>query len=338
MTAEHALQAPPRVFISYAHASDEHVEVVRTLWILLCRLGIDAQLDRVAAQRRQDWPLWMMQQVREADFVLLIASQDYAKRSEGRAEAGEGLGVRFEAALIRDAAYADPKGALQRFLPVLVPGESVAGIPAFMYPNTTTHYRVVTVDQSGVTPLLRVLTDQPEEVQPQIGPIPHLPARGHGVAPAVAPLTHAITLDVSCADGRVRCRTELAGTTLGEHEADPPPGGVAVWDALRRRRAAADQQLAEAGHRLRDVLFDGATIGRLTELADRSGVRHRGRYRAARRSRGARPAVRAPAPDRWPPAVHPPGRPLSPPRLGSRARRRRTAAGPAEDPRRGQRA
>lgn len=44
MTAAHALQAPPRVFISYAHASDEHVEAVRTLWILLCRLGIDAQL------------------------------------------------------------------------------------------------------------------------------------------------------------------------------------------------------------------------------------------------------------------------------------------------------
>ncbi len=56
-----AVAAPPagvvgsvRVFISYAHESAEHVEAVRDLWVLLRSCGIDAQLDRVAAQQRQD--------------------------------------------------------------------------------------------------------------------------------------------------------------------------------------------------------------------------------------------------------------------------------------------
>ena len=60
---------PVRVFISYAHESDAHAEAVRDLWLLLRRNGIDARLDRTAAERRQDWPLWMIEQVREAEFV-----------------------------------------------------------------------------------------------------------------------------------------------------------------------------------------------------------------------------------------------------------------------------
>ncbi|MDQ3152019.1 MAG: TIR domain-containing protein, partial [Actinomycetota bacterium] len=71
--------APPasravRVFISYAHDSETHEESVRDLWVFLRANGIDAQLDRVAAQRRQDWSLWMMDQVREADHILVIGS------------------------------------------------------------------------------------------------------------------------------------------------------------------------------------------------------------------------------------------------------------------------
>ena len=88
---------PVRVFISYAHGSDEHVERVRDLWIFLRAQGIDAKLDRAAAQRRQDWALWMADQVREADHILIVASAAYRERAEGRSGPDVGRGVQYEA-------------------------------------------------------------------------------------------------------------------------------------------------------------------------------------------------------------------------------------------------
>jgi hypothetical protein len=45
---------PPRVFISYAHDSDAHREKVRDLWVFLCANGVEAHIDRVAAQERHE--------------------------------------------------------------------------------------------------------------------------------------------------------------------------------------------------------------------------------------------------------------------------------------------
>jgi hypothetical protein len=79
--------------------------------------GIDAQLDRPAAEQWQDWPDWMLRQIRAARFVLIIASPEYRRRAEGEALASEGRGVQWEARLIREEVYADYKAALNRFLP-----------------------------------------------------------------------------------------------------------------------------------------------------------------------------------------------------------------------------
>ncbi|WP_165486259.1 toll/interleukin-1 receptor domain-containing protein [Frankia sp. Cppng1_Ct_nod] len=101
------MDRPPRVFVSYAHGSPEHDDTVRDLWIFLRSRGIDAKLDKPAAERRQDWPLWMLAEVRAADHVLIIASPEYRRRAEGDAAPDEGRGVQFEAALIRDELYRD---------------------------------------------------------------------------------------------------------------------------------------------------------------------------------------------------------------------------------------
>ena len=70
----------------------------------------------------------MGEQVREADHVLIIASPEYRLRAEGRASTDEGRGVQWEARLICDAFYKNPQD-LNRFIPVVLPGQSVAGIP-----------------------------------------------------------------------------------------------------------------------------------------------------------------------------------------------------------------
>src|SRR5829696_7387691 len=130
--------ASPRVFISYAHDSDDHQEAVRDLWILLRGCGIDARLDLPAAERRQDWPLWMLEQIRETDYVLVIASPAYRLRAEGTAAADEGRGVQFEAALLREELYRHRDAGMGKLLPVVLPGQSADNIPAYLGPTTAT--------------------------------------------------------------------------------------------------------------------------------------------------------------------------------------------------------
>jgi tetratricopeptide (TPR) repeat protein len=267
-------QAPrPRAFISYAHESREHEEAVRHLWVLLRTLGIDARLDAPAAERRQDWTAWMLREVREADFVLVVASPEYRRRADGEAEPDQGRGVQFEAALIREAVYANREAALNRFLPVLLPGASADDIPFFLGPTTSTSYSVTEFSLAGAERLVRVLTNQPWERDTPLGPLVNLAPRGADTdAPLLAlpGLNHEVVLEVAVADGRVRCRTLLAGTPLGDRAAPLPFGLDDVWPALRLPPDEADRRLADAGHRLCAALLDEATAARLAELADRS--------------------------------------------------------------------
>jgi hypothetical protein len=89
------------VFISYAHEpeSDTHTDLVRQLSWFLRSHGIDAHLDLPAAEQRQDWALWMADQIRQADldsavraFRVINAKLDTA-RSETAATAPAPNGV-----------------------------------------------------------------------------------------------------------------------------------------------------------------------------------------------------------------------------------------------------
>jgi hypothetical protein len=226
----------PRVFISYAHQPKEHEEAVRELWIFLRGCGIDAQLDLPAAEDRQDWQLWMLGQLRDADRVLVMASPAYRRRAEGLAAPDEGRGVQQEAALIREQLSRDRAKSLSRYLPVVLPGCSVDDIPAFLGPTSTTHYEVTDFSLEGAEKLLRVLTGQRLEVEPQLGTIPHLPPRStERRLPLVRPGRHELMLDVRLEAGRLRSRAVLSGSLLGEHEAPLPTHLLGAWDALETR-------------------------------------------------------------------------------------------------------
>src|SRR5690349_9086477 len=238
-----ATSAAVRVFLSYAHESESHIEAVRDLWLFLRRNGIDARLDTPEAERRQDWPLWMGRQVREADHVLIIASPSYRRRSEGEAPAEEGHGVQWEARLIRDAFYAAPHD-LDRWVPVILPGQNREGLPDWIGPNSATVYPVTAFTIDGAESLLRLLLRQPAETIPGLGPTPSLPTRDHTlsgetrpststealVAAAVQTMRHEIAVHLSFADdGRVLARTELAGTMLAEQRSSLPVALSHCW-------------------------------------------------------------------------------------------------------------
>jgi hypothetical protein len=163
------------VFISYAYDSERQVH--EFAWFLRAEGGIDIRFDLWDADRRRDWSVWIIEQVREADFVLVVASSAYKRRAEGGADSAEGRGVRFEAALLRDLLTQDRATWVHKVLPVVLPGRSVAEIPAFLQPYAASHYVIDSLTLDGVDELYRVITGQPRHRPPSLGRLVVLPGR-----------------------------------------------------------------------------------------------------------------------------------------------------------------
>ncbi|MEU8376144.1 SEFIR domain-containing protein [Micromonospora sp. NPDC048894] len=193
---------PRRVFISYAHESTAHIEAVRQLWTILRANGVDARLDLPATAQRNDWPLWMLEQFKRADFVLVVASAAYSRRTAGEADAGEGRGVQFEGGILRELYYSARPTWTRRILPVVLPGESKTDIPLFLGPTSATSYQIKELSTAGIEKLLRVITDQPAVIEPPLGPLPVLPQT---TATAATP-----TLTSSAADDAMTDQTAPA--------------------------------------------------------------------------------------------------------------------------------
>ncbi len=177
------------VFISYAKEQDDpsHEESVLRLWELLRNCGVDARLDLAEASQRRDWALWRAEQIREAGYVLVVASPAYRRHAEGRGDAGEERSVQWEARLIRDAFFADQR-TLHRVVPVVLPGRSEQDVPDFLGSDV---YPVSGFTIEGAERLLRLLTGQPEIIAPPLGTKPELKRRTvPPAAPAPRPATH----------------------------------------------------------------------------------------------------------------------------------------------------
>ncbi|WP_460916864.1 CHAT domain-containing protein [Plantactinospora veratri] len=258
--------APVRVFISYAHQDSDHGELVRRLWLLLRSLGVDAKLDVTATAHRQFWPDWMSEQVREAAFVLVVASPAYRERGEDRGDRSTGRGVRWEARLLKERWYADPEAGLRSILPVVLPDGDVDGLPDWLVPVGGSVYHVPELTATGVEELLRVLTAQPQEVEPPVGTVPWLPPRS--TAPATGPtavppvgtervgLSTELLINARLADQRLTCEVSLAGTPVCRREAVLPVEVGRVWDSLTGPVVVARERFAEVGRVLAGVVFD----------------------------------------------------------------------------------
>ncbi|HEX5401309.1 MAG TPA: SEFIR domain-containing protein [Pseudonocardiaceae bacterium] len=160
----------PRVFITYAHDSQQHkITVERFGRFLRSDMGLDVRLDSWDDGWRQDWSAWAIEQLTEADFILVIASPDYRIRADGMAAPSEGRGSQFEAAMIRNEVTKDLQRATRRILPVVLPGRSIDDIPTFLNPYSTTRFHVSEFSAAGVAELVAAITGD--------GPHP-MPTRG----------------------------------------------------------------------------------------------------------------------------------------------------------------
>ena len=161
-----------KIFISYSHDSREHADRVLALANRLRAEGVDCVLDQYEESPAEGWTRWMDQQIRSAEFVLMICSEIYGKRVNGEEEPGAGLGVKWEGKLIYQHIYqADSNNT--RFIPVVFAQEQVRFIPTPLQDAT---YHMVSNDE-GYEKLYRRLTHQPKTQKPELGKLRELPPR-----------------------------------------------------------------------------------------------------------------------------------------------------------------
>ncbi|HLX07295.1 MAG TPA: SEFIR domain-containing protein, partial [Thermoanaerobaculia bacterium] len=166
------MQAPvlvrPRVFVSYSHDSDEHMQAVRALAERLIRLGCDCVLDQYESHPAKGWAQWMDRQLDEADFVLVVCTEGYYRKAKGKRPRA-GLGVRFESVLIVQDLY-DAGMWNERFIPVLL-----HELPAELILRPLRGFNHYRLDRpESFEELLRHLTGQPRYLRPAPGPAPIL--------------------------------------------------------------------------------------------------------------------------------------------------------------------
>jgi hypothetical protein len=168
---------PPRVFISYAHNNERHVDSVRAFAELLCTCGLDVHMDRWDLNQRRDWYQWASGQVRHADYVIVIASPMCRLVGDGEIQNARHRGLQSEMALLRELLHSDRAHWTTKLLPVVLPGGSVSDIPLFLQPRTADHFRIENLTANGAEDLIRVITGQPPYRRPPTGESAVLPPR-----------------------------------------------------------------------------------------------------------------------------------------------------------------
>ncbi len=154
-----------KVFINYSHDSDEHAAKVLHLAQQLRHDGLECGIDQfVQGGPREGWPRWMQRQVEEARYVLVVCTETYKKRFEGKEQPGRGRGADWEGVLVLQQLY-ESQSLNEKFIPVLFDNAVDEDIPLPLRPYT--YYRLPRDRER----LYRHLTAQPKVVPEPLGTI-----------------------------------------------------------------------------------------------------------------------------------------------------------------------
>lgn len=116
----------PKVFVSYSHDDEAHKRRVLELADRLRDCGIDAIVDQYETFPEQRWPAWCKRQIEDADHVLLVCTETYCRRIDGKEADGEGLGVCWEAPIIQQLLYDAGGRGSRKVIPALFVGGTAA--------------------------------------------------------------------------------------------------------------------------------------------------------------------------------------------------------------------
>lgn len=162
----------PTVFISYSHDSDTHMNRVFDLSERLRDEGVDCEIDQYEISPPGGWPRWTRNRIKEADYVLVVCTENYEKRYEATGKKGAGAGAKWEGAIITQQLY-EAEGGPHKFIPVVFSAEDTRYIPIEL--RGATFY--ILDDERGYEGLYRHVTGQPRAVKRQLGKLRALPPR-----------------------------------------------------------------------------------------------------------------------------------------------------------------
>ena len=161
--------APPSAFISYSWESDDHKTWVRNFAERLTRNGVNVRLDQWQIIPGQSLTQFMEAEVDNCDFVLVICTKDYCRKSVTRAG-----GVGYEQQIITGNIVAGTPR--ERIIPIVREGDFRSGSDCSIPSQFRGVYAVDMRDGSDIDKemelLLRALFKQPASSQPTIGAKP----------------------------------------------------------------------------------------------------------------------------------------------------------------------
>lgn len=159
-----------RAFISYCHESPEHKASVLDLADRLCRDGVDCALDQYVLAPEQGWVNWMIEHISKSDYIIIICTETYNRRSRGLEPNGAGKGVKFETLLSYQELYDDGSHSC-KLVPIVFHSEDLKHVP-----TPLRSFQTYSLDiEDGYENLYRRLTNQPRIVKPPSTGIKRLP-------------------------------------------------------------------------------------------------------------------------------------------------------------------
>lgn len=153
----------PRVFISYSHQNVDYENKVLKFANKLRLEGIDANVDLYEEAPPEGWPRWMENQIREADFVLVISSKSYYDKCYSE---NKGKGISWEVNIVYQYIY-DSNSQNTKFIPVYFDENDVdyilTPLKSFTYYNIGTkdgyeklYWRLRGITQTNKPPLCKL--------------------------------------------------------------------------------------------------------------------------------------------------------------------------------------
>ena len=127
-----------KVFISYAHDTLDTADKVLELANYFRSQGIDANIDQYEESPREGWARWMDNQIKSADYVLVLATKTYEEKMSSKSA---GKGVTWEAGIIYQYLY-DANGNNTKFIPIYFDSADIKFIPTPI--KAYTHYDMST--------------------------------------------------------------------------------------------------------------------------------------------------------------------------------------------------
>ena len=168
----------PVVFLSYSWDSEPHKEWVLRLATDLRNNGVDAVVDRWSLKVGDDVAAFMDSNVTRADYLLLVCTDAYAAKANGRHG-----GVGYEQAVITGGLLTDTS-TTAKLVPVLRSGTPSTALPIYLKTRLFVDFRSDESYGRSLEQLLRHFYGVPEAAMPPAGPLPSFVQQSAVRAPA----------------------------------------------------------------------------------------------------------------------------------------------------------